>query len=97
MKFKNLNFLKTFFTLFASISTLTLFYYCGSSNDEESGLNVNEVSTQNSNDESNNVNSENTNSNNSNGDTNSNISEVTPSKEIYQGRWNGSKKSIKSG
>ena len=82
---KNLNFLKTFFTLFASIFTLTLFYYCGSSNDEESGLNVNELSSQNSNDESNNGNSENTNSNNSNGDTNSNLSEVTPSKEIWSG------------
>ena len=65
MKDKKLDLQKTFFTLFVSVFTLTLFNYCGSSNDEESELYVNEVSTQNSNNESNNGNSENTNSNNS--------------------------------
>ena len=86
MKDKKLDLLKTFFTLFVSIFTLTLFNYCGSSNDEESELYVNEVSTQNSNNESNNDNSENTNSNNnSNGETNSNLSEGIPSVKIWSG------------
>ena len=86
IKDKKLDYLKTFFTLFISVFTLTLFNYCGSSNDDESELNVNEVSTQNSNDESNNNNSENTNSNNnSNGETNSNPSEGIPSVKIWSG------------
>lgn len=86
MKDKKLDLLKTFFTLFVSIFTLTLFNHCGSSNDEESELYVNEVSTQNSNDESNNDNSENTNSNNnSNVETNSNLSEGIPSVKIWSG------------
>jgi hypothetical protein len=86
MKDKKLDLLKTFFTLFVSIFTLTLFNHCGSSNDEESDLYVNEVSTQNSKDESNNGNSENTNSNNnSNAETNSNLSEGIPSIKIWSG------------
>ena len=58
MKDKKLDLLKTFSTLFVFILTLNLFNYCGSTNDEESDLNVNEVSTENSNNQSNNVNSE---------------------------------------
>ena len=53
MKDQKLDLLKTFFTLFVSVFTLTLFNYCGSSNDEETELYVNEVSTQNSNGETN--------------------------------------------
>ena len=45
IKDKKLDYLKTFFTLFISVFTFTLFNYCGSSNDDESELNVNEVST----------------------------------------------------
>jgi hypothetical protein len=86
IKDKKLDFLKTFFTLFISVFTLNLFNYCGSSDDDESELNVNEVSTQNSNDESNNGNSENTNSNNnSRSETNSNLSEGIPSIKIWSG------------
>ena len=94
MKDKKLDLLKTFFTLFVSLLTLTLFNYCGSSNDDESDLNVNEVSTGNSNNPSNNGNSENTNSNNnSNGETNSNLSEGIPSVKI----WSGALKSFIKG
>ena len=83
---KKLHFLKNFTFLLTLIFTLSLFEYCGSSNNDESELNVNEVSTQNSNDESNNNNSENTNSNNnSNGETNSNLSEGIPSVKIWSG------------
>ncbi len=86
MKDKKLDLLKTFSTLFVSILTITLFNYCGSSNDDESDLNVNEVSTGNSNNQSNNGNSENNNSNNnSNGETNSNLSEGIPSVKIWSG------------
>ena len=77
MKDKKLDLLKTFFTLFFSILILTLFDYCGSSEDEESELNLNEVSTENSNDESNNGNSD--------GETNSNLSEGIPSVKIWTG------------
>ena len=77
MKDKKLDLLKTFFTLFFSILTLNLFDYCGSSEDEESELNLNEVSTENSNDESNNGNSD--------GETNSNLSEGIPSVKIWTG------------
>tara|TARA_A100001015_G_C14805214_1_gene638582 strand:+ start:142 stop:738 length:597 start_codon:yes stop_codon:yes gene_type:complete len=77
MKDKKLDLLKTFFTLFFSILTLTLFDYCGSSEDEEYELNLNEVSTENSNDESNNGNSD--------GETNSNLSEGIPSVKILTG------------
>ena len=77
MKDKKLDLLKTFFTLFFSILTLTLFDYCGSSKDEESELNLNEVSTENSNDESNNGNSD--------AETNSNLSEGIPSVKIWTG------------
>ena len=77
MKDKKLDLLKTFFTLFFSILTLTLFDYCGSNEDEESELNLNEVSTENSNDESNNGNSD--------GETNSNLSEGIPSVKIWTG------------
>ena len=77
MKDKKLDLLKTFFTLFFSILILTLFDYCGSSEDEESELNLNEVSTENSNDESNNGNSDE--------ETNSNLSEGIPSVKIWTG------------
>ena len=94
MKDKKLDLLKTFSTLFVSLLTLTLFNYCGSSNDDESDLNVNEVSTENSNNPSNNGNSENTNSNNnSNGETNSNLSEGIPTVKI----WSGALKSFVKG
>ena len=53
MKDQKLDLLKTFFTLFVSVFTLTLFNYWGSRNDEETELYVNEVSTQNSNGETN--------------------------------------------